>query len=95
MNKLEKHLVNIENKLGSSEKRPSNVYDPLDWHLTKIESLIGGGGGGDLPTPPTEDGKYVLTVTVVNGKATYSWEVGGSGTELTPEAQQELLNGEF
>jgi hypothetical protein len=65
---LEEALTNIEKKLGGTEK----PYMDLGEHLEYIESLIGGGGGGDLPTPPTEDGKYVLTVTVVDGKATYS-----------------------
>lgn len=45
MDRLNKHLQNIEEKLGSTEKLPSSAVDPLDWHLNKIESLIEGGGG--------------------------------------------------
>lgn len=41
--KLNEHLKSIESKLGSSEEVPAGV-DKLDWHLTKIESLAGGGG---------------------------------------------------
>ena len=46
----------------------------LGWHLEKIESLLenGGGGGGSLPTPPTENGKYILTVTVVDDNIVYA-----------------------
>lgn len=63
-NKLEIHLENIENKLGSDSKMPLGTVDPLDWHLTKIESLIGGGGGEDqrLPDPTQGDEGKVATV---------------------------------
>lgn len=47
MAKLEEKLVNIEHKLGGTEKAPKHG-DKLGWHLDYIESLIGGGGGGDV-----------------------------------------------
>ena len=45
MDKLNQRLKSIEAKLGSTEPVPAYESDPLDWHLRKIESLIGGGGG--------------------------------------------------
>lgn len=35
---------------------------------------------GELPAAPTDDGAYVLTATVDDGAATYSWEAAPEDT---------------
>ena len=45
--RLNAHLLEIENNLGGSgELPPVGLEDKLNWHLCKIEELINGGGGG-------------------------------------------------
>lgn len=44
MDNLEQHLLDIEEKLGYTGGTPEDVYDPLAWHLDKIEELIDEGG---------------------------------------------------
>lgn len=45
--RLNKHLLDIEDALGGSgELPPASLEDKLHWHLCKIEELINGGGGG-------------------------------------------------
>lgn len=65
-----------------------NTLEDIDAILAKIASL----GIGDalkqaltpeLPTLPDDDGTYVLTVTIDEGVATYSWE---AATETTRDA---------
>jgi len=60
--RLEQHLVKIEQGLGGDGSLPKNYnqVDKLDWHLTKIEDLIeeggGGGGGTTVVANPTLEG---------------------------------------
>ena len=49
-------LSAIEKKLGGTgEMPPAGTYDPLLWHLDRIESLIGGGSGETTWSPYTLD----------------------------------------
>lgn len=41
--RLGEHLAQIENILGGSSVVPSGTVDPLDWHLTNIESILESG----------------------------------------------------
>ena len=45
-------LSAIEKKLGGTgEMPPAGTYDPLLWHLDRIESLIGGGSSETTWSP--------------------------------------------
>lgn len=68
MNRLEEHLVKIESKLGETPVMPANVQDRLDWHLTQIELLIGGGSGGDSYTKEETDELLEGKADLVDGK---------------------------
>lgn len=79
MDTLQKALAAIYGMLGGD-------YDNIR-NLTTVDELLGaisGLGIGDklkaaveLPEAPADDGAYVLTVTVDDGTATYSWESAG------------------
>ena len=77
---LKEHLVTIENKLGSDEPMPVGTQDALDWHLTKIESLIGGGSGSLGPTGP-QGPVGPIGPTGTAGKDGEDGAVGPTGTQ--------------
>ena len=79
MDTLQRCLAAIYGMLGGDLDNIRGVQT-IDGLLTAISGL----GIGDtlkaakeLPAAPEEDGAYILTVTVDDGAATYSWESAG------------------
>ena len=85
--RLEKHLVKIEQGLGGDGSLPKNYnqVDKLDWHLTKIEDLIeeggGGGGGTTVIANPEMSGDEDDLVGLQVGTTKY--KVSGEGGNTT------------
>ena len=98
--RLEKHLVKIEQGLGGDGSLPKNYnqVDKLDWHLTKIEDLIeeGGGGGTTVIANPEMSGDEDDLVGLQVGTTKYKVSSGGSETNVVanPEytGNEVLLN---
>lgn len=61
-------VITVALTSGSAQDVASDVAE-LDTKVTTLESKI--------PAAPEEDGSYVLTCTVADGAATYSWESTG------------------
>ena len=79
MDTLQKCLAAIYGMLGGDLDNIRNVQT-IDGLLSAISGLgIGDAlkAAAELPASPEEDGAYVLTVTVADGEATYTWESTG------------------
>ena len=73
MNKLEQHLRNIEDILGSNEIPPASEPDILGWHLSKIEDLLSNGGGsGGTSNYEDLSNKPAINSTTLSGNKSLS-----------------------
>ena len=90
--KLQQHLVNIEEALGGAGDLPTGNVDKLDWHLTKIEELLEGGTGGGNVDDVKVNGESVLEdkVANINLKTINNSDVNGEGNI---EVQEPLVSG--
>lgn len=79
INKLEKKLMDIEGKIGEEAICPDNVEDRLEWHLDKIESLIGGGSGGIEDVKVNDSSVVSEGVANINLKTINSESITGEG----------------
>ena len=61
-------VITVALASGSSQDVAADV-ETLSGKVTVLE--------GKIPAAPEEDGAYVLTCTVADGEATYSWESAG------------------
>ena len=67
------YQVNLRAKLEMAPESPSGNGDYIVRQTNGINSYVPIVIPQELPTPPTTDGTYRLTVTVSGGVATYSW----------------------
>ena len=92
MDELTEKLVSIENKLGGSQEAPE-TDDKLGWHLSYIESLIGG-GSSDAVEDVKLNGDSVVEdkVASINLKTVNSESIIGSGDITIPSGSEVVAN---
>ena len=92
MDELAERLVSIENKLGGSQEAPE-TDDKLGWHLSYIESLIGGGSSDAVEDVKVNDTSVVEDkVANINLKTINNESITGEGNIAIPSGSEVTAN---